>query len=682
MSVSGTSTVDGFRPKGMEVRLTDIPNDWDDLKLKLELQGPLAEFCERFSPGSEFNYDVLVILDKSSGDLKWDVWDAVSTPNTARLVIPDFELGKQLVLIKSLKLANVTLGVTVVNPQDTDNAKYEELRGKEYNFPWNLTTLRNGDLGRIILIECGNFNDKGGFDIAHTWAPPPAVFDTLCWFGDLWPKKFQACISASGPVGKSTEWSGEWMEIALPNINGLVFVPGSNGTLELFFVIDKPPRFYRRSPKSPQQRLPEKNLPAEAIAPDGSINTSLVRERGYRVPYPDLGPASSNSPEVIGAPWSIQYSRVYHFKIQDMQKSFNKESIMKEITNEKKDKVFVFDHATIASHDSRENFTKEIKEATGIIDSYVPECRLALYKVLYNCNVPPSNMNSIDKALEALAKDFKNKPTPQDIAFLHTLLKTSAEKMGTSQLRALKRLYEGTKDNISRDTVIVDPSQAVKDCSKDETLKDRYTKKDADIPKQVFYLLIFPSHAEIQGPENAPENSVTQEFHDEVHRFLGVRFVENNGERLRTESGIDADSIIEQRVYNILKAPLNLSGKQYEFLGYSNSSLKNRNQVWLFSRENNGKVTSAEAIRDWIGDWKQSKNLARNPSKWGARIGQAFSASTPVFSLLPEEWEVREDINNAPQSGPALPYTDGCGFISKGLCGRINEALGLKGVKV
>lgn len=692
MDVYGNSTTNEFNPKGMEVRLTSVPDSWDDATLKIKLQDPLTKFNEEHCPEQEFDYDVLAILDKSSEDLRWDSWDGVREPNTARLVVPYFELGKQLVLVQSLQLADgIKLGVTEIKLQDTDDAKYEELRKSPYKIPWNPTILKNGDVGQILSIDCGSFNDEGGFDITYDWTPPPAGFDTLCWFGDLWPKKFHACISASGPAEKPEERTLEWLSIALPNIHGLIIVPGSNGMQELFFIVDKPPRFYRRSPKPPRQSfagLSEHNLPADLIARDGSITASITPERGYRVPFPCMGPAAPESPEVIGVPFSIQYSRVYRFKIQGVQPGFTWESLMKEVPERVKDKVFVFNHSAIPSGDSRQTFTRDIKEAARMIDTYNPECRLALYKMLYNCNIPPSSMKSVDEELDLFQKDFKSKPTCRDVTFLHALLKTSAEKMGNSQVRALKRLYKGTppnmKDETPRDTVVADPTQAIKECSRDKTLKNRYSKSGATIPKQVFHLLIFPSHAEIHGPENAPANSVTQEYGTEIHRFLSVRFVENTGDRLRAEPGINADAVIEQRVYGILKAPLGLSGKQYEFLGYSNSSLKNSNQVWLFSREDSSdKVKRAEEIRSWIGDWERSKDtLGRNPPKWGARIGQAFSATTTAAELAPEEWEVWEDINSVPRSGPPLPYTDGCGFISSSLCDKINDFFKLEGAKV
>jgi hypothetical protein len=658
----------------MEVRVTGVPEGWNDILLKGHLKQPLAEFSRKWLPDRPFNYDILVILDKSSEDLKWDAWDGISGPNTARLVVPDFELGKELVLRRSLQVNAVKLGVTEVRLQDTDNAKYEELRSGKYTIPIDSRVLTNGDLARITSIQCGNFNDEGGFEVTHTWPSPPSDFNTMSWFGDQWPKKIQACISANGSVGKSADWSGEWMDISLPNVNGMIFDPASG---DIFIVVNKPPRFYRRSLGSSGHGIAENKLPSGAVAADGSITALLVREKGHRVPFPEMGQVA---PEVCGVPWPIQFSRVYRFKILKIQPQFDKVSIMNEIPLSAQHAVYIFDCSTISSTEGLQKTTIAIHEAVRKIDSYAFQCRLGLYMLLYNCNVQPSDMGLIDSELGKLGKDFKSKPTVQDTNFLHALLATGAEKMGTSQLRELKRIYRGTdsgKRDIAR-TVIVEPLTALSASGSNDVLKSRHRDENT-----VFYLLIFPSHVQIQGPENVPINSITTEFHDEVWRFLGVRFAENDGNRLRIEQGINPDTIISQRVYNTLKAPLDLAGQRFDFLGYSNSSLKNTNQVWFFSQESSSRILNAKAIRDWIGDWERSRSLSRNAPKWGARIGQAFSTSKNADILMsPDQWKVQPDLYSKPLTGTALPYTDGCGYISKKLSDRINVALGLKEDKV
>ncbi|RYC59686.1 hypothetical protein CHU98_g6523 [Xylaria longipes] len=668
MSNSGPSITDRSPPTGKEVRVTGVPKEWNDAELKSHLKQPLEKLLRR----PPFDYDILVILDKSSEDLKWDAWDGISGPTSARLVVPDLELVKKLVSAQSLLVNGVKLGVEEISLQDTDNAKYDELRAeKKYRIPNISTTLENGDLAQIISIECGNFNGEGGFEVAHTWLSHPSNFNTMYWFGDQWPKKVQACISAEGPVGKSADWSGEWMDISLPNVRGMIFNTISREIQELFIVVNKPPRFYRRSLGSSGRGIVENKLPSGAVTTDGSITALLVREKGHRVSFPKM---EQLAPEICGVPWPIQFSRVYRFKIHKLQSEFNKMSISNEFSLAAQHEVYIFDCSTISSFDGRRNTTKAISEAVQKIDSYAFQCRLGLYMLLYNCNVRPSDMGWIDSELDKLSKSFKSKPTVQDTNFLHTLLATAAEKMGTSQLRELKRIYSREETRDGARTVIVQPLAALTE-SKD-ALKRRHRYENT-----AFYLLIFPSHVQIQGPNMVPINSVTEQFHDEVWRFLGVRFAENDENHLRIEQGINPDTIIRQRVYNTLSVPLDLAGQRFDFLGYSNSSLKNTNQVWFFSQESSSKIPNAKAIRDWIGDWKNS-DLARNAPKWGARIGQAFSTSKNAEILIsPDKWKVQPDIFTNPLAGTKLPYTDGCGFISKKLSNRINVALGLEGVK-
>jgi hypothetical protein len=130
-----------------------------------------------------------------------------------------------------------------------------------------------------------------------------------------------------------------------------------------------------------------------------------------------------------------------------------------------------------------------------------------------------------------------------------------------------------------------------------------------------------------------------------IGRILQVKFIDNNSKPLKVEAGIDLASIIERRVFPVLANQSQLFPsllrdlRGFEFLGYSMSGLKKRKAVWFFQRQDG---LDAEAIRRQIGDWdvKREANLelARSPSKWGARISLAFTESRPVLSLPRADW--------------------------------------------
>lgn len=78
-------------------------------------------------------------------------------------------------------------------------------------------------------------------------------------------------------------------------------------------------------------------------------------------------------------------------------------------------------------------------------------------------------------------------------------------------------------------------------------------------------------------------------------------------------------------------------------------------------------LVTAQGIRDSLGDFSQ---LLRYPSKYAARIAQAFTATDPSVSITRDQWEEMPDLGEEPYL-----YTDGVGTISPELGDMIWEAL-------
>lgn len=62
--------------------------------------------------------------------------------------------------------------------------------------------------------------------------------------------------------------------------------------------------------------------------------------------------------------------------------------------------------------------------------------------------------------------------------------------------------------------------------------------------------------------------------------------------------------------------------------------------------------------------------LMRQPSKYAARIAQAFTATDPSVRITPDQWEEVADLGTSPHL-----FTDGVGTISQELGDRIWERL-------
>lgn len=118
----------------------------------------------------------------------------------------------------------------------------------------------------------------------------------------------------------------------------------------------------------------------------------------------------------------------------------------------------------------------------------------------------------------------------------------------------------------------------------------------------------------------------------------------------------------------ILKNGIEVAGRHFHFLAYSNSALR-EHAVWFihpFSTPDQPLV-DGQTIRDSLGDFS---HLSAQPSKYAARIAQAFTATDPSVSIGRDQWEEMEDLGQKPYE-----FTDGVGTISRALGDLIWEAL-------
>ena len=120
---------------------------------------------------------------------------------------------------------------------------------------------------------------------------------------------------------------------------------------------------------------------------------------------------------------------------------------------------------------------------------------------------------------------------------------------------------------------------------------------------------------------------------------------------------VDSKSLIEERIGNVLKHGLEVAGRIFRFLGYSNSGMR-EHTVWFmadFDHPVEGRVTP-DKIRSDLGDFS---SCIRIPSKYAARIAQAFSGTDPSVRIRRDQWDEMEDLGTKPYL-----HTDGQGTIS------------------
>ncbi len=214
------------------------------------------------------------------------------------------------------------------------------------------------------------------------------------------------------------------------------------------------------------------------------------------------------------------------------------------------------------------------------------------------------------------------------------------------------------------------PGEEAKDCFARLRSKHVHIKPLRLAPGHIscYHVIITPSRILLEGPYTTQSNRVIRRYqsHDSslAERFVRVEFRDEDRLAYRWDGDVDGTWFLKQRVGGILRQGFELGGRAFEFLAYSTSALR-QHSVWFVSPFRDpveGYVTS-EKIRASLGDFSK---LLRTPSKYAARIAQAFTATDPSVMIQRDQWEEQPDLGK---------HTDGVGTISPQLRDMIWEAI-------
>ncbi|PIL35600.1 RNA-dependent RNA polymerase [Ganoderma sinense ZZ0214-1] len=207
-----------------------------------------------------------------------------------------------------------------------------------------------------------------------------------------------------------------------------------------------------------------------------------------------------------------------------------------------------------------------------------------------------------------------------------------------------------------------------------EELADPEAPDEGDSPRtrgsvQCAHAIVTPTRVLLQGPYDTQSNRVIRKYYEYREYFIRVEFREETGLSFRWPLEVNGRSLIEQRFGKILKEGLVVAGRTFRFLGYSTSGLR-EHTVWFmsdFEHPEEGMVTP-DKIRSGLGDFRSCIN---HPSKYAARIAQAFSGTDPSYKIRIGQWtEGVVDLGNSPYE-----FTDGQGTVSVELRDRIWDVL-------
>ncbi|EKM55297.1 uncharacterized protein PHACADRAFT_173398 [Phanerochaete carnosa HHB-10118-sp] len=182
------------------------------------------------------------------------------------------------------------------------------------------------------------------------------------------------------------------------------------------------------------------------------------------------------------------------------------------------------------------------------------------------------------------------------------------------------------------------------------------------------HVTITPTRMLLEGPYVIQSNRVIRQYRGYEDHFIRIDFRDEDRLQYRWDRDTDGKSLLENRVGGLLKGGFSLATRKFEFLAYSSSALR-EHAVWFvnpFYHQEKGWI-DAEYIRSSLGDFSAVINC---PSKYAARIAQAFTATDPSVEITRDQWEQMDDLGEEPYL-----FTDGVGTISSELGDMIWEAL-------
>ncbi|KAG1724765.1 RNA dependent RNA polymerase-domain-containing protein [Suillus paluster] len=205
----------------------------------------------------------------------------------------------------------------------------------------------------------------------------------------------------------------------------------------------------------------------------------------------------------------------------------------------------------------------------------------------------------------------------------------------------------------------------------EQVLQGRLGNIPPEAPPGRFYchhVTVTPTRLILEGPNIMQSNRVIREYEGYEGNFIRVDFRDEDRLQYRWDREVDGASFVRHRVGEFLKNGFKLAGKHFDFLAYSQSALR-EHAVWFvssFQHAAKGPV-NAHTIRSGLGDFS---GCIFSPSKYAARMAQAFTATDPSVEIHRSQWSEMPDIveNN-------VTFSDGVGTISEELGDKIWEIL-------
>ncbi|KAF8321798.1 RdRP-domain-containing protein [Clavulina sp. PMI_390] len=187
-----------------------------------------------------------------------------------------------------------------------------------------------------------------------------------------------------------------------------------------------------------------------------------------------------------------------------------------------------------------------------------------------------------------------------------------------------------------------------------------------------YHANVTPTSIIPRGPYPDQSNRVLRRYHANNDSFIRVNFSDEARLEFRFERGIDGEKFVRDRVGTLLKNGISVAGRRFDFLGYSNSALK-EHAVWFVTPfiDAEGRHVTADIVRAGLGNFDQ---VIRCPARYGARMSQAFTSTNTSITIEAEEILQIPDIEQVFGQRRVI-FTDGIGCCSRQTMDDIKDAL-------
>ncbi|KAG8870576.1 hypothetical protein FRC20_011669 [Serendipita sp. 405] len=193
------------------------------------------------------------------------------------------------------------------------------------------------------------------------------------------------------------------------------------------------------------------------------------------------------------------------------------------------------------------------------------------------------------------------------------------------------------------------------------------------VASELFYChraTITPTSTILAGPLPDETNRVIRQFSNNMSNFLRVEFREEDRHQIRQDEEVNTNTFIDERFGSILHDGLTVAGRKFELLGWSSSALR-EHAVWFIHpfeiiQDSQPVIVDGDYIRNSLGDFSK---VIQCPARYGARIGQAFSATEPTIDIgFHEIIQIGDKESN---TDPPSVFTDGVSPMSPELAAEI-----------